>query len=116
MRILITGSRDWTNWSLIWDILNRQAKINCTLVHGACPKGADKMVDEWAGCQPDITVERYPAKWDEYGKRAGFVRNVQMVQLGADVCLAFIKDSSKGAMMTARLAEQAGIPTVRFYE
>lgn len=114
MRILVTGSRDWTDRAFMWDVLNKVSPVNAVIIHGACPTGADKAADEWVACQPDITVERYPADWEKYGKRAGFIRNSEMVNLGADICLAFIKDDSRGASMTALLAERAGIVVRRF--
>lgn len=115
MRILVTGSRDWDNRVAMYHELCKAAtEVGTTVVHGACPTGADQIADEWAEHQPDVEVERHPADWERYGKSAGFRRNKEMVDLGADICLAFIKNGSKGASMTARLAEEAGIPTVRY--
>jgi hypothetical protein len=83
------------------------------MINGDCPDGADAIAKEiWLDQQLPIWL--YPAQWDRLGKRAGFARNKQMVEQGPDVCLAFIKDGSKGASMTAELAEQAGIRTERF--
>ena len=117
-RILVTGSRTWKDEQAVYRALAEvvreiPAEREVTIVHGACPQGADQMAHEWARGY-GTTIEAHPAKWVEHGKRAGFVRNAEMVNLGADVCLAFIRDGSRGATHTADLAEKAGIPVRRW--
>lgn len=117
-RVLITGSRDWNNEFLIHNVLSSfhwmlAGSNKITLVSGGCPTGADMMC-EHSALMLGWEVECHPAKWDTYGKRAGFLRNAYMVERGADICLAFILDASKGATMTADLAEKAGIYTQRY--
>ena len=118
-RVLVTGSRDWTDEQAIADALldtwhdaTEDGADGILVVHGACPKGADKLAADWAAAN-GIPQEAHPADWNTNGKAAGFIRNQHMVNLGADICLAFIQDGSRGASHTAQLAEQAGIPTLR---
>ena len=119
-RILVTGSRDWDkpeiiDYALRYLIESNDVSLDAILVSGACPTGADKMADDIWQLQLNRTAERYPADWVAHGKKAGFLRNAEMVKRGADICLAFIKNDSKGATMTADLAEKAGIPTYRYF-
>jgi hypothetical protein len=124
-RILVTGSRDWDDDRTIWHALastiltNTQPGTPVVVVHGACPRGADAHASAWthltqADGRRSVTEERHPADWEQHGKAAGFRRNAEMVALGADVCLAFIRNGSRGASHTAGLAEQAGMPVRRF--
>lgn len=133
MRILVTGSRAWDDYRTVMATLDQVADefdlcyepdeygntlpdpSKMTVVHGACPTGADHWADQWAVSNCDMRlVEPHPAEWEKYGKAAGFRRNAEMVALGADLCLAFIKYASKGATHTATLAEKAGIETRRY--
>lgn len=128
-RVLVTGSRDWDAPTIVGSALAEAiAPIahaipqRCiVVVHGACPTGADRHADDWASWMHHrgrpIDVERHPADWRPNGhldRAAGFRRNAEMVRLGADVALAFIRNGSRGATHTAGLAEAAGIPTRRW--
>jgi len=117
VRVLVTGSRDWESHYAISYALNyievEHRGESHTLVSGACPTGAD-FIAELVAKDLGWEVERHPADWKSLGKKAGFVRNAEMVDLGADICVAFIKDQSKGATMTADLAEKKGIKTLRY--
>lgn len=114
MRILVTGSRDWDNRNYIEMVLLSYAHDPVTIVEGGA-RGADSIAATFAESQ-GWTVETWIAQWEVYGRSAGFIRNSSMVESGADICVAFIKNNSKGATMCADLAEKAGIRTERFYD
>ena len=126
MRILVTGSRDWWDWNTLnRALLEYATEHDITIVHGDCPTGADADADYWGKYQ-GVRIERHPADWKQYGRSAGFRRNAEMVNLGANICLAFIgpctsekctnpePHGSHGASRTADLAEKAGILVRRF--
>lgn len=134
MRVLITGSRSWTDQKMVWGALDyihgQFLEAHPTdgeeliVVHGDCPKGADTLAAQWvarrrtAGAR--VSEERHPADWSR-GKNAGFVRNQKMVDLGADLCLTFIDQcmnprckpwphGTHGSVHCATVAATAGIP------
>jgi hypothetical protein len=129
VRLLVTGSQTWVDAERIrlafvearseYPAIAR-ADRTPTLVSGACPDGADPLCEEFAR-QVGWLIERHPALgackycgWShsvaKFGKRAFYLRNQAMVNLGADLCLAFHRDNSPGTAMTIKLCRQAGIP------
>lgn len=117
LRILVTGSRDWEDQFAVTRAIRAEARRvrpeDVMVVHGNCRSGADADA-EFVARIDGFQIERHPAAWAAHGKRAGYIRNQEMVDAGADVCLAFIRNASRGATMCAKLAEDAGIPTLRF--
>lgn len=108
-RILVTGSRDWTDVDLVREALLAYAVQDaCVLRHGDA-RGLDRIA---AGVAHELgwTVETYAADWGRLGRQAGHVRNQQMVDAGADVCLAFPLPGSRGTYDCAARAIRADIP------
>lgn len=143
MRVIVTGSRSWKDGALVRqkleDCLDTTTNTGDTLtvVHGACRSGADYYADGWARWQSKhhhpAHPEPHPARWEDPCRptcrpghrrhdprgwdvcpQAGFYRNEHMVTLGADLCLAFITDQSKGATHCATYAESQGVHTLWF--
>ncbi|MFD5675576.1 SLOG family protein [Streptomyces sp. NPDC127040] len=114
-RILVTGSRDWDDTDAVCRALGEAVQEipphtrDIWLVVGDCPTGADRIAYQWARAAR-MTVDRFEADWAAHGRAAGPRRNAEMVTAGADLCLAFIRNGSRGASHTAALARRAGIP------
>lgn len=94
MKVLVTGSREWTNE----DIIRRELSalpVGTIIVHGACPWGADAIADRVA-VELGFEVRRYPARWTARMQgHAGTARNQRMIdqehfpEEPIDLCLAF---------------------------
>jgi hypothetical protein len=115
MRLLVCGSRDWTDR----EFLNRHLdwvfdRTPVSVVIEGEARGADLMAADWA-VSHGIPVERYPADWEHYGKAAGPVRNQLMLDVGKpEYVVAFTPDlgSSKGTADMVRRARKAGLPVL----
>lgn len=117
-RILITGSREWSDRERLYDAIFYWVKENTTpneevfLIHGDASRGADRMARDYARSVDWLLEEAHPADWS-WGNGGGMIRNLYMVSLGADVCLAFIKGKAAGTRHCAGEAAKAGIPVIR---
>ncbi|MFE9461628.1 SLOG family protein [Streptomyces californicus] len=141
IRILVTGSRSWEDvqglddalrdtWNDATQVFSPEHPV--VIVHGDCYKGADFFARHWAVAN-GIRQERYPADWtgpcapecpdshrpirgngQSYCPTAGPRRNEAMVQLGADILVAFQRGNSSGTADCIRRATAAGIPVRRF--
>jgi hypothetical protein len=139
VRILLTGSRLWPDGPVMPRVLRAWGEQwygdgarRVTLVHGACPDGADAMADglwtswgwptepvpaDWPNCVPECIGLPQPHRrrgrrgW--YCPGAGMRRNAAMVGRGADMAVAFpvgpwrVSPGTQGCM---RLVRDAGIP------
>lgn len=135
-RVIVTGSRKWADDNLVYADLEYQLtyaqSIGAVLVvrHGKNPRGADAAAAAWAKwARPRGVVEDpVPADWGRdctalcthrprtradgstYCPAAGNLRNQNMVDKGADICLAYPLDGT-GTQDCMKRAAAAGIPT-----
>lgn len=113
-RILVTGSRVCDDPDPVFLSLERSlADFGAlTVIHGGA-SGVDAISGEWARqkifAKLPVRLEVFPANWERYGRRAGPIRNRQMLESGVDLCLAFPGKTSPGTWDCVRQALAMGI-------
>lgn len=117
MIILVTGSRNWTDYATIHLALtetiknhfypNKPKRQDVLIVHGGA-RGADTLAGEWAIAH-NVPQKVYVPDWNNYGRSAGIRRNAEMLEKeNPDVVLAFRKDMSRGTSHMIDIAQKAG--------
>ena len=107
MRVLVCGSRTWTNADAIRARLVELPR-GTEIVHGGA-LGADRLAGTIA-LSLGFSVLEVPADWRGLGRSAGYRRNLAMLDLRPDLVLAFWKDGSTGTGHTIDEAAKRGIP------
>lgn len=130
MKVLVTGSRDWRDNSLIRKRLHEiefadESDVRHELIHGAA-RGADTIAHEFAfdlgwaldphkadwSVKPDTPEWRIKTRPDgsRYDSGAGRDRNLEMLDEKPDLVLAFQRNGSSGTQHTIDEARRRGIP------
>lgn len=117
MRIIVAGGRDFDDYELLKHTLKKYLEeldivdLSQIVIISGAARGADTLGEHFA-YDYEIAVRRFPAKWDELGKRAGWVRNAEMAKYAAEkhgVLFAFWDGKSRGTKNMIDLANRYGL-------
>ena len=113
LRIIVCGGRDYRDAAAVDRALSAldERKGIAFIVQGAAD-GADRLAAEW-GWAHGKKVGSFSADWQTHGKRAGPIRNQEMIDAGADGVVAF--PGKCGTADLVRRAVDAGMPVWRPY-
>lgn len=120
MIAIFCGDRNWTNRYIITDVMGANLHTLTGVIQGEA-RGADLLSKEVAK-KYGIRTFDFPANWNDFGKRAGPVRNQAMLDFlishsdGDKRVYAFHNDikNSKGTKHMCTIAKACNIP-VRVY-
>jgi hypothetical protein len=87
MRVLVCGGRDFRDREYLTRMLNGLPFKTTIVIHGGA-RGADTLAGEWAAAR-GLHCAVVNALWDYAGANAGMLRNVAMLLLQPEYCVAF---------------------------
>lgn len=112
-KIIICGSRTFDDFALLCRKMNKlTSKITRPLIAvSGTAKGADLLGEKWFWELPferRLLMKRFHPDWDRLGKKAGVIRNQEMVDY-ADRLVAFWDGKSPGTKDCIERARKKGI-------
>ena len=95
-RVIIAGTRTFADYALMAHKLDQilSRKLPDVVILSGCCRGADQLGERYAA-ERGLPVERYTAEWERLGKRAGPIRNQQMVDSKPDAVVAAEKITAR---------------------
>lgn len=109
MIILVCGGRNYTNRESIHNTLKKYVTETPLIVSGGAT-GADTLAVKWARSN-NIKYRVFPADWKQHGKRAGIIRNHQMLdECTPDIVIAF--PGGKGTQHMVKISRDRNIDVV----
>lgn len=111
MKVLVCGSRNvdpFDAWNTIWGRLQMLADERPTVITGGA-RGPDAVAHRVAK-RLGYPVQTFRAQWQTYGKRAGIIRNLAMLDEQPDIVIALWDGKSRGTKHTIDTAIARGIP------
>ena len=113
LTVLVCGGREYADLARVFDLLDRNKDRIGRLVQGGA-RGADRLAETWA-LDRRVECASYPAEWDRYGKRAGSMRNLEMLtDAKPDLVVAF--PGGVGTADMIRRAKRAGVRVLEVLE
>jgi len=109
--VAIIGSRKWPDPDAVHDYID-SLNDDDTVVSGGA-KGVDQWAEIYAK-ERGLDTIIFPADWTRHGKKAGLIRNHDIVRV-CDRLVAFWDKVSTGTEHTINLAKEAGKPTLVFH-
>lgn len=118
-RIIVCGSRTFNDYVYLRKCLDDFIKSNpgyrITIVSGTAA-GADKLGEQYA-LNKYLLLKRFPAKWNVYGKSAGYIRNAEMLDYAMSddaepFVMAFWDGESHGTKQMIKLAKSKNVKTI----
>ena len=104
MKIAIVGSRTFNDYGVMIDFIEKivqEETIAIDEIISGGAKGADSLAERLAH-DYDIKLTVFPADWEKYGKRAGAIRNQEIIK-NCDICFAFWDGISRGTKISIDL-------------
>jgi predicted Rossmann fold nucleotide-binding protein DprA/Smf involved in DNA uptake len=108
-KVAIVGSRDWADHEAVTDYVN-SLNADDIVISGGAP-GVDT-ITEIAAIERGLAFLKFPAKWDQYGRIAGALRNRDIAK-ACDRLVAFWT-GSRGTAITVQMAKDLGKPVIVF--